>query len=98
MKGSTALSQGVITAGALAGVALALPRRHPTDPGQPLLQLHLALALTPMLLLGVSTGLPISCPILGAHIVEEDFQGGPCLPLSPMTTLAGTLRQKKPPI
>ncbi|KAK9822957.1 hypothetical protein WJX74_008876 [Apatococcus lobatus] len=60
VKGATALSQGVITAGALAGVALALPRRHPTDPAQPLLQFHLALALTPMLLLGVSTGVLIN--------------------------------------
>ena len=56
VKGAAALSQAVITAGALGGVALALPRRHPRDPAQPLLQLHLALALMPMLLLGVSTG------------------------------------------
>jgi len=56
LKGATALSQAIITGGAMASVVLALPGRHPSDPGKPLIDYGTALMLTPVLLLGVSIG------------------------------------------
>ncbi|KAK9808711.1 hypothetical protein WJX72_002354 [[Myrmecia] bisecta] len=56
IKGSTAMSQAVITGGALAGVAYQVFKRHPLDPSKPLIDYTLALMLTPVLLLGVSIG------------------------------------------
>lgn len=58
LKGATALSQAIITGGALASVVLALPGRHPSDPAKPLIDYGTALMLTPVLLLGVSIGAP----------------------------------------
>lgn len=56
IKLSTALSQAVITCGALGSVAYSLGRRHPTAPNHTLIDFDLALSLAPALLLGVSTG------------------------------------------
>ncbi len=56
VKMSTALSQAVIAGGALGSTAYALWRRHPLDRKRPLVDFELTLMLTPMLLLGVSTG------------------------------------------
>lgn len=53
---ATALSQAVITGGALGSVAYSISRRHPRDPGCPLVDWDLALTICPGLLLGVSTG------------------------------------------
>lgn len=53
---ATALSQAVITGGALGSVAYSITRQHPRDPGRPLVDWDLALPICPGLLLGVSTG------------------------------------------
>lgn len=55
LKGATALSQAVITGGAVTSVAYGLSKRHPTL-DKPLVDFNLALVLTPMMLLGVSSG------------------------------------------
>ena len=56
VKMSTALSQAVITGGAVGSAAYALSRRHPLHPRRPLVDFELTLLLTPVLLLGVSAG------------------------------------------
>ena len=56
LKGSTALSQAVVTGGALAGFMYSSSKRHPDDHEQSLIDFDLALILTPMLLLGVTAG------------------------------------------
>lgn len=56
VKRAAALSQVAISAGALAGVAVLLSRRHPARPGEPLIDLELATILTPAVLLGASLG------------------------------------------
>ena len=61
MKDATALSQAVITGGAVAGTLFALFQKHPKKPELPLIQFDLALVLIPSLLLGTSIGKPC-CP------------------------------------
>ncbi len=56
LKGSTAMSQAVITGGAIAGVAVTFTKRHPLDSSLPLIDFQLALVLTPVLLFGTSIG------------------------------------------
>jgi hypothetical protein len=56
LKASTGLSQAAIAGGSLASILLSLPQRHPWDPSRWLIDLDLALILTPALLLGVSVG------------------------------------------
>ena len=56
LKGSTALSQAVVTGGALAGFMYSSCKRHPDDHEQSLVDFDLALILTPMLLLGITAG------------------------------------------
>lgn len=56
IKAATALSQAVITGGAIGSVAFSLTRQHPLRPGAPLIDFSLALTLLPPLLLGVATG------------------------------------------
>lgn len=53
---ATALSQSVITGGALGAVAYSISRRHPRDASRTLVDFDLALVICPGLLLGVSTG------------------------------------------
>ncbi|KAL3132428.1 hypothetical protein ABBQ32_008986 [Trebouxia sp. C0010 RCD-2024] len=60
LKGSTALSQAVVTGGALAGFMYSSSKRHPDDQKQSLIDFDLALILTPMLLLGVTAGVLIN--------------------------------------
>ena len=56
LKGSTALSQAVVTGGALAGFVYSSSKRHPDDHEHSLIDFDLALILTPMLLLGITAG------------------------------------------
>lgn len=56
LKGSTALSQAVVTGGACAGFMYSSCKRHPDDHEQSLVDFDLALILTPMLLLGITAG------------------------------------------
>lgn len=56
IKAATALSQAVITGGALGSVSYSLGRRHPNAATSPLIDFDLALVLAPPLLLGVSCG------------------------------------------
>lgn len=56
LKGSTALSQAVVTGGAWAGFMYSSCKRHPDDHEQSLVDFDLALILTPMLLLGITAG------------------------------------------
>ncbi|MEW5296758.1 MAG: hypothetical protein WDW36_000016 [Sanguina aurantia] len=56
LKPSTVLSQAVITAGAIISVGLKLPNRHPAFPQASLIDFTIVLALTPILLVGVSAG------------------------------------------
>lgn len=56
LKGSTALSQSVVTGGALASFAYSSFKSHPEDQNQSLVDFDLALVLTPMLLLGITAG------------------------------------------
>lgn len=56
LKPSTVLSQAVITAGAIISVGLKLPNRHPIFPKASLIDFDIVLALTPVLLVGVSAG------------------------------------------
>ena len=56
LKGSTALSQAVVTGGALAGFIYSSSKRHPDDHEHSLIDFDLALILTPMLLLGITAG------------------------------------------
>lgn len=53
---ATALSQAVITGGALGAVSYSVSRRHPRDASRTLVDWELALVICPGLLLGVSTG------------------------------------------
>lgn len=62
LKEATALSQAVITGGALASVPIAAAGRHPSDPAKPLLDYDMALMLTPVILFGVSVGARIPQP------------------------------------
>lgn len=57
LKPSTVLSQAVITAGAIISVGLKLPNRHPAFPKASLIDFTIVLALTPILLVGVSAGM-----------------------------------------
>jgi hypothetical protein len=56
LKTSTGLSQAAIVGGSLTGLVFNLCMRHPWDPSRPLVDLDVALVLTPALLLGVSAG------------------------------------------
>lgn len=56
IKAASALSQAAIAAGAAGSVACSMTRRHPEHPATPLIAFDLALALLPLLLLGVSCG------------------------------------------
>lgn len=56
LKGSTALSQAVVTGGALAGFLYSSFKRHPDDHKVSLVDFDLALILTPVLLLGITAG------------------------------------------
>ena len=56
LKGSTALSQAVVTGGALASFMYSSFKRHPDDHKMSLIDFDLALILTPMLLLGITAG------------------------------------------
>ncbi|KAL0024495.1 hypothetical protein WJX77_009840 [Trebouxia sp. C0004] len=60
LKGSTALSQAVVTGGACAGFMYSSCKRHPDDHEQSLVDFDLALILTPMLLLGITAGVLIN--------------------------------------
>lgn len=57
IKGATATSQVAVAAGSLAAVAARWGRRHPADPGRPVVDWQMAAVLQPPLLLGVSAGL-----------------------------------------
>ena len=64
LKGSTALSQAVVTGGACASFMYSSCKRHPEDDEQSLVDFDLALILTPMLLLGITAGKPtLSIPL-----------------------------------
>ena len=56
VKEATALSQAVITGGALGSVSYCISRSHPRDSQRPLIDFDLALVLTPSLLWGVNAG------------------------------------------
>ncbi|MEW5302944.1 MAG: hypothetical protein WDW36_005681 [Sanguina aurantia] len=56
LKPSTVLSQAVITAGSIISVGMKLPQRHPAFPDASLIDFDIVLALTPLLLAGVSQG------------------------------------------
>ncbi|KIZ04589.1 hypothetical protein MNEG_3365 [Monoraphidium neglectum] len=56
LKAATGLSQAAIAGGSLVTTLFNLGMRHPWDPGRPLVDLDLALVLTPAMLLGVSVG------------------------------------------
>lgn len=56
VKDSAAISQAIITGGALAGASFALFQAHPLRVHQPLIDFDLALLLIPSLLLGTSIG------------------------------------------
>ncbi|DBA90206.1 TPA: hypothetical protein ACH3X1_003508 [Trebouxia sp. C0004] len=56
VKDSAAISQAIITGGAIAGASFALFQTHPQHPDRPLIQFDLALLLIPSLLLGTSMG------------------------------------------
>lgn len=60
IKAASALSQAAIAAGAAGSVACSLTRRHPAHPTAPLIAFDVALALLPLLLLGVSCGVLIN--------------------------------------
>lgn len=60
LKGSTALSQAVVTGGACASFMYSSCKRHPEDDEQSLVDFDLALILTPMLLLGITAGVLIN--------------------------------------
>ena len=79
VKDSTALSQAVITGGAVAGTSFALFQKHPAMPTCPLIQFDLALVLIPSLLLGTSIGkLTHPCTLYFARclLVQEHQHGG----------------------
>lgn len=61
VKGAAALSQVVIAAGALSGVALILHKKSPLDDSKPLINYDLVLLMLPALLLGVSLGGSPTC-------------------------------------
>ena len=76
LKGSTALSQAVVTGGACASFMYSSCKRHPEDDEQSLVDFDLALILTPMLLLGITAGMPIlSIPLLFAAPACIVFDG-----------------------
>jgi hypothetical protein len=56
LKSSTALSQAVITGGAIASVSFNVWKRHPDNPQVPLIDFQLVLVFTPVLLMGVNAG------------------------------------------
>ena len=56
VKDSAAISQAIITGGAVAGASFALFQAHPLRPTEPLIHFDLALLLIPALLLGTSVG------------------------------------------
>ena len=56
VKDSAAISQAIITGGAVAGASFALFQAHPMCPDSPLIDFDLALLLVPALLLGTSIG------------------------------------------
>lgn len=56
VKDSAAISQAIITGGAVAGASFALFQSHPKKPDKSLIELDLALLLIPSLLLGTSIG------------------------------------------
>lgn len=56
IRRAAALSQVIIAGASLAGVAVLLLRRHPTQPDRPLIAFELALMFLPLVLLGVSAG------------------------------------------
>ena len=56
VKDSAAISQAIITGGAVAGASFALFQVHPSRSNQPLIDFDLALLLIPSLLLGTSIG------------------------------------------
>jgi hypothetical protein len=56
LKSSTGLSQAAIVGGSLTGVLVNLARRHPWEASRPLVDMDVALVLTPALLCGVSSG------------------------------------------
>ena len=56
VKDAAAISQAIITGGAIAGAAFALFQSHPLQPDKPLIDFDLALLLIPSLLLGTSIG------------------------------------------
>ena len=60
VKGAAALSQVVIAAGSLSGVALILHRKSPLNDREPLIDYTLVLLMLPALLLGVALGEPLS--------------------------------------
>ena len=60
LKGSTALSQSVVTGGACAGFLYSSFKSHPEDRQQSLVDFDLALILTPMLLLGITAGMSMT--------------------------------------
>ncbi len=75
MKGAAALSQVVIAAGSLSGVALILHKRSPVDDREPLINYNLVLLMLPALLLGVALGdqcFPSSCPYDKVQLLGPD--------------------------
>ena len=60
VKGAAALSQVVIAAGSLSGVALILHKKSPLNKREPLIDYNLVLLMLPALLLGVALGEPFS--------------------------------------
>ena len=71
IKESAAISQAIITGGAVAGSSFALFQTHPTVANRPLIEFDLALLLIPSLLLGTSIGKTQAClSVIGLPSLE----------------------------
>ena len=73
MKGAAALSQVVIAAGSLSGVALILHKRSPVDNRAPLIDYNLVLLMLPALLLGVAFGDSPSAESAQVMLLKHSF-------------------------
>ncbi|KAL0035051.1 hypothetical protein WJX79_008455 [Trebouxia sp. C0005] len=84
LKGSTALSQAVVTGGACAGFMYSSCKRHPDDHEQSLVDFDLALILTPMLLLGITAGVLINAAVFGGTEAVHDIRTGHHISFQPL--------------
>jgi len=80
LKAATGLSQAAIAGGSFVTMLFNLAMRHPWDPGRPLVDLDLALVLTPALLLGVSVGVLLNelLPTWGVLLLLVALLGFTC--------------------